>query len=193
MLSRTKDLPPVVKRTLKAMEFTRPDIAINAVAKVNPFNPGAEGSRGVFGILNLATEEFAFQHGDFNGPNPWNRGPTNPIDHDLGEVAALPGYLYFCGVQSGHGTYLTIKASTDTIAPMLPAPMEALEAREAAALRCCRFLSNGRAEDFDRAGLGTYGPTNYLVQALVRKGMLKVSASGAISVTFTGKQMLATI
>lgn len=190
MFVATKDLPATLKDALFALGFNRADIAVTAKETFSAALCANDGCRGFVCLVNLATGERMSEKGSWGGANPFE---ARIVDSDDSTRPLPVGFAVILGYEGGgRPVSAGVSVHPQTMAPgLLPAPTEALPAKQLAALCAVRETKGGtyRVERFDREGLGKYGPQNEHVAALVSAGLLKATAAGAISVTTAGKNV----
>jgi hypothetical protein len=109
------------------------------------------------------------------------------------ELSQLPEgmVLVHGGWFMGKPCELTIYTRPDGLTTQLTPPEPDLTDPEKSALNTVCITKGGpyRREEFDRAGLGTYGVKNPLIVSLISKGLLKANKTGAISATIAGRNV----
>lgn len=100
---------------------------------------------------------------------------------DLPDGMALVEHTIFCGKDLG----LTVYVAPENLASALPAPVVLSEDERAALRLVCSRTSAGR-KDVLLGGI-PYGPENPVIVVLAKRGLLKITRSGAVSATIDGK------
>lgn len=181
----TRDLPPVLQSVLKEIGYNKRDISIVPRTSYSVQSLANDGEKAFTAMVNLRTGEYRVVWGSWGGEgfgNAVDRDRTSrPIPDDGAVIQGSKGY---------HGVWAQIYLNPQNLSAMLPAPTD-LTPVEKKALRIVKdYNSRGRREEFDYQGLGGYGASNPLIQSLLAKGLVKVTASGAVSLTLEGKNAL---
>lgn len=181
-----KDLPVSLRNALHAVGFHNQVVCVVAADKYSPSEGSAafKGNKGFCVAVNLETGETKTEFGSWGGANPFEQ---RQVDQDTARYPIPTNGAVVIGEVGGRGSFARIKVCPDNLMAMLPTKVE-LSDQEASVLRILTgYTSSYRSEEFDRAGLGKYGPTNPVVLQLAEKELLKINRQGAISVTIAGR------
>ena len=179
---------PEIRRILQATfpKYRKRDVVVEVFRgprRMNSYWDG--GSKEVFHLYRLDTGQVA----TVPDSHPFFDRRQDGSRCGILELRELPPntVLVVGGTFCGKPATVHIYTRPDGLAPQLEAPKEELPKPQAQALKIlCGIKGGCRDEYFQRAGLGPYGPRTVFVEALVRRGYAKVSASGAVSVTTAG-------
>jgi hypothetical protein len=184
MYVQVHSLPNTVQGLLRTLGYGRKDIRVETATEICPMGAGGAGIREFCGILNMGTGEHKVEYGSWGGANPFN--PQNRVDLDRSYYVIPPN---FCVIQGhsggGRPVYCTLTIRPDAVLPCLPGKV-ALTARLQWILDTLkRYNSVGRKDEFNRYDHVPPSADEY--QALESLDLIKISKSGAISVTTAGK------
>jgi hypothetical protein len=150
--------------------------------------PGGDGLREFCAILDLSTGERKIEHGSWGGANMFN--PNNRVDLDEKSYVIPPNFVVVKGHQGGgRGTYAYVVVRPDMVTPWLPAK-SVLSKRQQYIIDVLKgYNSQGRKDEFNRwdSKFKRVPPSADEFKALEELGLLKITKSGAISLTTTGK------
>lgn len=190
MTVATKELPAVLRSALKNLGFHRSDIAVRTAEKFSAALCANDGERGFICVLNLATGDVKQERGSWGGANIFE---AKIVDRDEAKRDLPVGFAVILGYEGGgRPVSASVTVHPQTMAPgLLPAASPELPLTQQAALYGVRCLKGGphRAEHFDRAGLGVYGPENEHIKALLAAGLVAVNKAGSVSATTAGKNV----
>jgi hypothetical protein len=176
-----KELPDSLRAALKRVGYGSRDIGVVAQDKVDPNPYAAEGQKGFVQVIDIASGRSRDLEGSWGGASPNN---PSEIDFANRPVPIPEGGAVIIGVQGYPQTMATIYVHPKTIAAMLPPAAETTE-REQTILRTIRSLNSaGRKEVFGREKV-----TPAEIDALVARGLLKKTKTGAVSITTDGKNV----
>ncbi|MFA4971253.1 MAG: hypothetical protein WC683_01485 [bacterium] len=176
-----RDLPASLRAALKRVEYRAADIAVVPQESVVPNPYAGEGQKGFVLVVDLASGRARDLGGGWGGARP---DDPQEIDFANKPVRIPPGGAIVVGTQGHPRTMATVYVHPDALAPLLPAGAE-VTPREQMILRTIRSLiSSARKEVFDHERVQ---PAE--VDALVRRGLLKRSKSGALSISTAGKNV----
>jgi len=183
-----KDLPASVQKALASVRYKKRDIKISPATSFRLQSFGGDGVRDFTLVVDLKTGQFKSTYGSWGGPNPYTN--NNPTDLDDTKRPLPDGVLVIQGSEGGgRPVYASILVNPATLTPLLPAGGDAeLSKEEAAALNIIGgLITFARIDEFERGGLGKYGPENEHVKSLAAKGLVKIASNGAIGLTLAGK------
>ena len=180
-----RELPQTVQRALKAVDYGRRDIRVEARPTISILGAGGDGYQEFAVILNLETGHSETLEGSWGGANPWS--PRNQVDLDDRQHAIPMNGAVIKGTRGGgRPVYAVLYVNPNNMATLLPAPVD-LTPQEDWALAIISGLKPGyRGESFERRDLGAYNAQNPVLISLVKKGLVKATGSG-IQITTEGK------
>lgn len=181
-----KELPPVVRRALEAVEYGRRDIEVIPRETVTlGAGAGGAGRRGFSCLIDLEAGTYRVIHGSWGGAGLGSRGLQGMVDLDQTPRDLRPGLLLLQGSMGYGPTWAQIQAHPTMIPKMLPAADgPELEARHHQALYCFACIKGGeyRREEMRRRRVSAE-----TVEELVAMGLLKRNAAGATAITTAGR------
>ncbi len=176
-----KELPSSLRDALKRVNYHAQDVGVVAQDKVIPNPYAGEGQKGFVLVIDINTGKSRDLPGGWGGANY-----NDPREIDFaGKAVSIPaGGAIIIGTEGHPRTMATIYVNPEMIAAMLPAGPEVSD-RDKMILRSIRsYTSAGRKEIFRDQKVK---PEE--VDALVGRGLLKKTKSGALSITTDGKNM----
>jgi hypothetical protein len=179
-----RDLPAPIQSALKAVEYGRPDIRVEASEKVQLGDMGAgNGYQSFACLVNLSTGEHRVIRGSWGGINMFDR--TNPVDNDMGQYA-LPGDGVVITGQRGGGrpVYAVLNIPASMVSRMLPSGQKVeLTDQE----RDVLAVFVGMKSSYRSEWLQRHAIPESVVTGLVSRGLLKENRAGARQVTTDGR------
>lgn len=181
-----KDLPEVLQRALQSVGYRKPNIGVKQATSFRP-NDGSsafEGNRGYLLIVDMKSGQFKHFQGSYGGSNMFTK---NTVDDDDSVNPIPPNGAVITGESGGRGHFAHILVHPSNFAALALPEGEALLPKEQKALNAIGSLTSaGRKDEFQRAGLGAYGPENPLVKRLAELGLVKIQGRN-VSITTLGK------
>ena len=176
------DLPPKVKQALHKIGYKRRDIRVVPAKEADIRSSAGKGRYRLAVSINLLTGQTSdIQKGSWGGQNPYEKKPLDWVDkpvkvpRDGAIVAGSGGYK---------GMFLTMYVHPDSMVPLLPGDTDVTE-RESAILRMATYKSFYKKELFQRNNV-----TQSEIEALVKRGYMKMNKAGATSVTAKGQNAM---
>ena len=198
MYVQVSELPDVVREQLKSVGYGRADISVRAGETYTPAGGSGQGSRRSLVAVCLANGASEAHVGSWGGANMFN--PGNAVDLDTQSYPLSPGFVVIEGSQGHPRTYASLIIHPSNMAAMLPAKVS-LTARQAYLISAFAGLnSQGRKNQFERGAyhdpspytgeqgprLG-HAPSDAELAELAAMGLIKVTRSGAVSITTEGR------
>lgn len=168
---------PANRKPIKVEEFKGPVI-------VNSYWDG--GSRDEYRLIDLTTGRVASIPESHPAYNRTDDGtPCGRLElRELPPNCALVAGGTFCGKPAT----VRVMLRPENLVKLLPAPKPDLPPESVKALDViCGIKGSYRQAEFERYGLGDYGPTNRAVVALAERGLVTINKAGAIAATIEGK------
>ncbi len=180
---RTRDLPDAIQRVLRGVGYARQDISLSAAEDFSYQNMGADGQKAFVALVNLETGQNEILYGSWGGPGIGSSG--NRVDTDRSRYPIPVNGAVLRGSVGG-SVFARLLVNPVNMARYLP-PDAALSPAEQKALEIMGgIISSYRAEEFERARLGTYSRDNAILLSLAAKKLIKITATG-MQITTEGK------
>lgn len=207
MFAQVKDLPPALQTALASVHYGRSDVEIKASETYTLLALGGSGYRAFVLVVDLSSGACQSTRGSWGGSNMFN--PGNNVDGDTTTRPLPPNFAVIHGREGGdRPVSASITVNPATLAPMIAAPIVELTEMERIVLAWHKGLTSaGRKNEaerfaYDRAnGYGrckdqprvpqarTLADIEAAKQSLAAKGLLKIAANGATSITTAGKNL----
>lgn len=173
-----KELPEVLRRALKSVDYGAKDINIDTAEKISAIQAGGQGKRCFVILVNLLAETFETHYGSWNGANCWN--PNNSVDLDDKEYPIPLNGAVIKGSEGYPRTFASITLHPENIIKALPEAVELTE-EERGVMYAYGALKSGPYRQSYTAG------KEAVVERLIQRGLLKRNAAGSVQITTAGK------
>lgn len=176
-------LHPAIVAFLKSEVFyRRKDIVVRAAEKESIACGGGDGYKGFAIIGNLDTGECKITWGSWGGANMFN--PSNRVDMDT-TLYTIPvnGFVITGHIGGGKPTYASMTVHPDNLPKQLTAG-PVLTSEEDHVLNAIGGYKSG---DCRKAALERIANCADVIASLAKRGLLKVTKAGAVSITTAGK------
>jgi hypothetical protein len=184
MYAQVRELPNAIQTLLASLGYGSKDILVETGTEVSPLGPGGDGLREFCAILDLSTGERKVEWGSWGGANMFN--PRNRVDLD-GNLYPIPPNSCVVKGHTGGGrpVYATLTVRPDMVLPCLPSKVGLNPRLQWILDTLKRYNSGGRKYEFHR--WEHVPPSDGEFKELETLGLIKITKSGAISVTTAGK------
>ncbi len=186
MFIKTSELPEVITLALSKIAYNKKDIDIQESTTFRCQDSSGNGYRAFMVIVNLTTKESQTTYGSWGGANMFN--PRNHVDLDDTLRTIPEDCIIIHGTQGGSkpvSAYINVRPENMVKFITEKAELSLLEKKAISII--CSYKPSYRANEFFRQGLGSYNADGAVVSELIKKGLVKVTASGALSITTEGK------
>ena len=176
------ELPLGVKKALKAIRYGRRDIGLEKGTSYSPSMASSygDGFRGYLLIVDIHKGIKDRMTGSWGGQNMF----TKSLEDDRSKKP-IPNNCVVIYGNEGARLSATILAPPDMIEEFEEEEeVQDLTDRERKALDVIGGIKSGyRQDEFNRGGLGVYGPENPFIRSLAAKGLVKVTKRGVMITT----------
>ncbi len=178
----TKELPEVIRRALREVNYSRNDIGVEGATKVSPSDAGGQGRRGFVLLLDLDTGATKLHQGSWGGANMFNQ--SNVVDLDQKSYPLPPSGAVIKGSEGGHGGVIaTLYLNPENLAKLLPAKPLELTAKQRGILYAFGAIKAG---EYRKEELRRCEAKEADVEELVKLKLLKRDGRG-VTITTEGK------
>lgn len=187
MYAKINELPKNLQSVLKSYNYNKRDILLKPANVIHPQYMG-EGRRAVLVFIDMTTGETESYKGSFGGMNAF----STTIDNIEKDIPVPVNKYVLQGEEGGWGTMMSLIVHPESMAKVLPDNTKTeLSDNEKKALELIKSMNtSGRKDYFRYHNLGDYSTNNQYVKALSEKGLVKLTASGGVSLTLKGKNNL---
>ena len=178
-------LPDGLQKALKALGYRKRDIGAQAGTSFTWGVAGGSGKRGLVALIDVDSGRVLDSElGSWGGPSGFGKSRVD----DLNSKQTLQeGQAAFSGYDDGSYGSLTLHPGYFGLLQDKNKPTE-LSPDEKKALEFLGYTSSYRKQEFEREGLGVYGPRNPLVLSLIEKGLVEAKGAG-LRLTTKGRNL----